>query len=106
MEEDEVAQLLSTSSLFQRGILSVEEEHKRLMEEGGVFVEDLPNCVTDDEIAKRLGTSAKKLEEWLKSITEGYVLQRVFDIAKGMNLPASKLRVLQEKMPERDFLNP
>lgn len=106
MEEDEVAQLISTCSLFQRGILSVEEEHKSVMEDGGIFVEDLPNCVTDDEILKKLGGTARKLEDWLKTITEGYVLERVYDIAKGMNLPASKLRVLQEKMPERDFLNP
>lgn len=106
MEEDEVAQLISVCTLFQRGILSVEEEHKDLMVNGGVMTEDLPNCVSDEEIAKKLGGTAKKLEEWLKTITEGYVLERIFDAAKAMNLPASKLRVLQEKMPHRDFLNP
>lgn len=104
MDKDEVAQLISTCSLFQRGILTVEEANKNLMEEGGVFVEDLPNCVTDEEIQKFLSGSAKKLEEWLKTITEGYVLERIYDKAMTMNLQAGKLRILQEKMPTRDFL--
>ena len=74
------------------------------MEEGGVFTEDLPNCVSDEEISKKLGGTAKKLDEWLKTITEGYVLERIYDKAITMNLPASKLRVLQDRMPGRNFL--
>lgn len=63
------------------------------MEEGGVFTEDLPDCVTDEEINKYLSGSAKKLQDWLATITEGYVLERIFDKAVTMNLAANKLRV-------------
>ena len=47
----------------------------------------------------------KKIGEWLDTITEPFVLDRVYDVAMSMdNLTAPKLKVLKAKMPERDFI--
>jgi cell division protein FtsL len=61
--------------------------------------------MTDEEIKKKLSGSAKKMEEWLNGIEEDYTLDRIYDVAKDMDLNLNKVKVLQEKMPAKDFLN-
>lgn len=49
--------------------------------------------------------NANQLKKWLGSTeAEPYVLERVAEIAKGMNLSANKLQVLQAKIPNFNFL--
>lgn len=105
LTKDEISYLNSTCSLFTRGILRVDEEHRPLMEAVGIDQADNANFITDTEIEKKLSGSAKKIEEWLEPITEQYVLDKICEIAKGMNLNLSKIKVLQEKMPNKDFIN-
>ena len=106
MTEDDIGYINSTSRIFQRGLLRVENPVKEaeVMENIGIDVENEPNFVTDDDIRKAFGLSAKKLEEWLAGITEEYLLDRVFEIARAENLPSNKLKVLQAVSPERDIL--
>ena len=50
--------------------------------------------------------NANQLKKWLESTeAEPYVLKRVAEIAKGMNLNANKLQVLQAKIPGFDFIS-
>ena len=101
---DELDYIASVSTLIQRGILTVEEKNAAMMENIGIDMKNDPNFITDEEIHKRLSGSAKKIGEWLDTITEDYILDRVYDEAVKMDLGLNKLKVLQEKMPKREFL--
>ena len=97
---------MSISSIFQRGFLRIEEtKAAEIMESVGIDVNTDNNFVTDEDIRKKLAGTAKNIEKWLDEITEPYILDRIFDVAKDMNLNMSKIKVLQSKMPEKDFLS-
>lgn len=104
MSEDDIAYNMSINSLFQRGLLRVEEKAEEVFAANGIDVNNDPNFVDDTEIEKKLNLSAKKLEEWLNTVTEGHILDRVYDIAMEKNLNMTKLAVLQKKMPDRNFI--
>lgn len=101
---DDIAYLASVSDVFQRGILRVEEKNIEAMQAAGIDQENDPNYITDEEIAKKLGGSAKKIREWLGTVNEGYILDRIYDVAMGMNLSIDKIKALKEKMPDKDFV--
>ena len=103
--EDDINYIASTSNLFQKGILHVDKEYLTILQGNGIDPENDPNYISDAEIQKKLSGTVKKMEEWLESIGEGYILDRIFDIAKEMNLSVNKIKVLQEKMPNRDFFD-
>jgi len=60
--------------------------------------------LNDEEIVDRLSKSAKVIAAWLKDIEEPEELHAIFEVAKTMDLPASKLKVIQAKMPSKDVL--
>ena len=55
------------------------------------------------EIRKRLNQRAQQVKAWLDGIEEHYLLDEICDVAMKMDLPASKLQLLQERMPTREF---
>ena len=102
--DDDVAYITSISTIFQRGVLRLDEDKKEQMESVGIDVTTDPHFVDDADIQKKLSGSAKKVEEWLQTIDEEYLLDRIFDVAITMNLSVNKIKVLQEKMPNRNFI--
>ena len=58
-----------------------------------------------DVIRKKLNQRAPQLRAWLDGVTEPYLLDAICDVAAEMDLPASKLQLLQERMPGREFLH-
>lgn len=102
--QDELNYLASICTLLQDGILTVDKEHVEMMKEIGIDPENDPNFITDEEIRKKLGGTVKKVREWLATVDKGHILDRIYDIAVSMNLSADKLKVLMEKMPDKDFL--
>lgn len=56
-----------------------------------------------ETIEKMLKSSAAKIESWIEEHNYPHVLEAVFKIAKDMDLPASKIKVLQKYMPNRDL---
>ncbi len=104
--QDEIDYITSISRLFQRGLLRIEEKKAaEVMESIGIDVNTDPNFIDDEDIKKKLSCTAKTIEKWLNEIEEPYILDRIFDVAKDMNLNMSKIRVLQAKMPDKDFLH-
>ena len=105
--QDDVDYLMSMCDLLQRGFLQVDEAHKaEVLGQMGIVEEDSVAFMTDEDIEKKLNGTVKKLQEWLNDIDDNIMLGRIADIACGMDsLSASKLKILQSKMPERDFLN-
>lgn len=75
-------------------------------EELGVVMDEDPNPHLDDtQIAEKLSMSAKKIEEWLSGITDPAELHAIAEVAKGMELTSTKIKVLQEKMPDAVLIN-
>lgn len=56
------------------------------------------------EIRKCLAQRVPQVKAWLDGIQEAYLLDVIGDVAAEMDLPASKLQLLQERMPEREFI--
>ena len=63
------------------------------------------NGIVDAAVAEKyLKGSANKLREWLNENNEPHVLEIVCKAAEKMDLPTSKVRVLQEFVPARDIV--
>lgn len=103
--EDDIAYLAATSDVFRRGILKVEEKNVEVLQSVGIDQTNDPNYIADAEIQKKLSGTVKKMREWLDTITEGHILDRIYDVAMSMNLSIDKIKVLNEKMPEKNFLD-
>lgn len=103
--EDELDYIASVCTLLQRGLLTVEEKNAELMENIGIDIKNDEHFITDEEIHKRLTGSAKKIAEWLATVDEEYILDRIYTEAMSMDLSMNKIKVLQEKMPKREFLD-
>ena len=58
-----------------------------------------------DEISANLRKPAKQMEKWLSEITDPVELHGIFEIAKEMDLPNSKMKILREKNPNLDPLD-
>lgn len=112
VSKDDVSYISSISNVIQRGLLRFEnladdkEDTAHEMEMSlGIDPENDPHFADDEDIKKHLAMTPKKLGEWLDTITESFVLDRVYDVAMSMeNLTAPKLKVLKNKMPDRDFI--
>ena len=106
LNQDEIDYLIGTSTLFQKGILQVEGEKKEdVLESLGVDKENNANFMSDEDIKKKLSMNANQLKKWLDSTeAEPYVLERVAEIASGMNLSMNKIQVLKDKIPNFEFI--
>lgn len=104
MTEADIESLVATTRLFEDGHLKVEDSASQILAENGIDVNANPNLIDDDEIKKKLSMSAKKITEWLNTIEVDHVLDHIYQIAMGMDLPKTKLEALQAKMPDRDYI--
>lgn len=106
MNQDEVDYLIGTSTLFQRGILQVEGEQKQeVLETLGIDKESNANFMSDEDIKKKLSMNAAQLKKWLESTeAEPYVLNRICELASGMNLSMNKIQILKDKIPHFEFI--
>lgn len=106
LTQDEIDYLISISTLFQDGVLQVEgEKQKEVAESIGVNMENNANFMSDEDIKKKLSGNANQLRKWLDTTEmQPYVLDKVAEIAKGMNLSLNKIQILQEKLPDYEFL--
>lgn len=101
----ELNYLYSISNILQTGILCVDDNDADAMLELGIDQATDPHFIKDEEIKKKLGGTVKKVREWLDTVEEEHILDRIYDVAKTMNLSVDKIKALQEKMPNRNFLD-
>lgn len=93
------------SKFFSRKILvPVDNTGKEINIEEFSIIEDVSSHSNDTEIAEKLGQSAKKIEAWVAEIEDPAELHAIYEVAKNMDLPASKLKILSSKIKNKDWL--
>jgi len=76
------------------------------LESLGMYVsEDTVEHLNTETIEAMLKQSAKKVEAWLAEINDPAELDAIVSVAKGMDLPASKLKLITAKVPYNDILD-
>ena len=105
VSEDDIAYLMSTCSLLQKGWLQVHQENKKqeVLAQLGIDPADEPAFMSEEEIRKKLNGNANTLKKWLDGIDDAVILDRIGEIAKSMNLNINKVRLLEAKMPYKEF---
>lgn len=58
-----------------------------------------------EEISANLKKSAKQIEAWLEKIEDVIELNSILDVAKSLDLPTSKMKVIMAKLPEADVFS-
>lgn len=104
LSKDDIEYLASIAPALFEGEKQLRLDDRNLAVDLG-FIESVDQPVLDDEeIRKNLGQRVSSVKAWLAGIHEAYLLDAICDVAATMDLPASKLQLLQERMPEREFL--
>lgn len=82
-----------------------DEGHDLTLEQiGGYTDTSTPVHLSNNEISTMLKKSNKQIEAWLNDITDPAELHAIFEAAKDMDLSSSKLKILNAKMPTKDWL--
>lgn len=106
LSREEIEYAASNAPRLFEGERQLRLEDRGLSQQMG-FIESAEQPVLDDaEIRKKLNLRASQMKGWLDSVTEGYLLDAIFDVAMAMDLPASKLQILRERMPDKEWLEP
>ena len=97
------------SKPFSAKILVAEDDnHKEMsLEDLGGYTDPYTEKHYDvDEITAQLEKSAKSIANWIKDIENPVELDAIRAIAEQMDLPGSKLKIIQAKVPNRNLLEP
>lgn len=98
----------SASAFFGRRMLVVcdGQGNEINLEELGVPEDTtLEKNMSDEEIQNALKQSVKKVEAWIAEVQDPVQLHAIYEVAKEMDLPASKLKILSAKIPNKDWLD-
>lgn len=93
LTEDEIYFINSISRTFSGKHLTVKEQH--ILENLGLATPE-SKAFSDLEIIELLKGNPMKMKKELGKITENNQKYRVYDIAKTLDLPASKIKFIEE----------
>lgn len=88
-------------------LVPVDENGKDLTLEdlGGFSAPDAVVHLDEDEIRANLSKTLKGFKAWIDTIDDPVELHAIWEVGKQMDLPQSKLKVIQTKIPNRDLLS-
>ncbi len=78
------------------------ENHEMAVQMG--FAEEGAEKLDAEAIRKHLTQRVPQIKSWLDTIKEAYLIDAICDVAADMDLPASKLQLLKERAPHREFI--
>lgn len=108
---DDILYIESTATgvrpFSSKWLVPVSDEGKELTLEdlGGYTDPNAQEHLGVEDIMSCLKKPAKAIETWLDSIDDPVELHQIAEVAESMDLPASKLKILKNKIPNADFLN-
>ncbi len=101
---EEIEYLAGVAPKLFTGERQLRLEDRALAVELGFIADTASPLFGEAEIRKQLAGRVQQAKAWLDSVQAPYLLDEVYAIAMTMDLPASKLQLLQEKMPDREML--
>lgn len=102
-----IESICNRKKFFSRKMLvPVDEQgHELSLEQLGGFTDESAEPHRDtDEIMEMLNKPFASFKSWISKIDDPVELHEIWEVGKIMDLPASKLKLLQSKMPARDLL--
>ena len=70
-----------------------------------IVVDENDAVLTEDDITAALKKSVKQMQAWLDNINDPVELHSIYQVASKLDLPTSKLKILNAKMPNKDWLD-
>ncbi len=96
LDQDEVEILAATTSFFSNGHLTIEDE--KVVEEIGLTEEEV-KVLSDDDIKKILKGKVADFHKFIdESVGNLSMIIRIREIAEKEDLPASKIKYMNEKL--------
>lgn len=92
LDEKEIYFIDSICSLFKRGILIIDSDEIN----SNLGLTEVKDGVNDENLEKILKGNVMKMKAEMKKITEKHVIDKVIQLAVKLDLPASKLKILEE----------
>ena len=101
---DEVEYQISVAPALFEGEKQLRLSERNLSVELGLIEDDAQPVFDEAYIREKLNQRPNMVAKWLDGIQEPYLLDMVYDIAVTMDLPASKLKLLKDRLPAREFI--
>lgn len=79
-------------------------EDRALAVQLGFIENETAEDMDAESIRKHLSQRVPQVKAWLDGVKEPFLLDAICDVAAEMDLPASKLQLLKERMPERELV--
>jgi len=104
LSKDEIEHVASIAPKLFLGERQLRFEDRKLAVDMGFIADENAPLFDTAEIRKHLSGSIAKMKAWLETVTEPFLLDEVLTVARTMDLPASKLQVLQDKFPGQTLI--
>lgn len=110
MTEDDVAYIESVTNYkkrpFATGRLVIEDNKAvEVSMATGIEPDEENHFESDEEIDKKLKGNMKAMEKWLKGIEDKPMLYNIAERAKVLDLPASKMKLIDAKVPNAGLMD-